>query len=300
MDIETVLSGTVVLGTSVVFASVGETIAERSGVINLGTEGSMLCGALAAYMVGIGTGNPWAGAVAGMLAGAALAAVFAGVVLWRKANQIATGLVVTFLGIGLTGLFGQAYVSQGVVPFRDWAIPGLSSIPFVGEVLFNHDPLTYLSYLVAPAAWWFLFRSRTGLKIRSAGERAEVLHTFGSNPTTIRLLAVVIGGALAGIGGAQLSTAYTLNWSEQMTGGRGFVAVALVIFAAWNPLKALIGAYLFSGALAFELQLQATGSTISPFLLNALPYIIVIGVLAALGRRRLNASPAELDKVFAT
>ena len=121
-----------------------------------------------------------------------------------------------------------------------------------------------------------------------------MLHTFGSNPRNIRLMAVVIGGALAGVGGAQLSTAYTLNWSEQMTGGRGFVAVALVIFAAWNPLKALIGAYLFSGALAFELQLQATGSTISPFLLNALPYIIVIGVLAALGRRRLNASPAEI------
>jgi simple sugar transport system permease protein len=300
VDIGTILSGTVVLGTSVVFASVGETIAERSGVINLGTEGSMLCGALAAYMVGIGTGNPWLGALAGLVAGAALAGVFAGVVLWRKANMIATGLVVTFLGIGLTGLFGQAYVSQGVVAMRSVAIPGLSSIPFVGEVLFDHDPLTYLSYVIAPLAWWFLFRSRTGLKIRSAGERAEVLHTFGSNPTTIRLLAVTIGGALAGVGGAQLSTAYTLNWSEQMTGGRGFVAVALVIFAAWNPLKALIGAYLFSGALAFELQLQATGSSISPFLLNALPYLIVIGVLAALGRRRLNASPAELDKVFAT
>ena len=300
MEIEPLLATTVALGTSVVFASVGETIAERSGVINLGTEGSMLCGALAAYVVGISTGNPWAGAVAGIVAGGALAAVFAMVVLWRKANQIATGLVITFLGIGLTGLFGQSYVSQGVVPFRNVAIPGLSSIPFLGSIVFDHDPLTYLSFFVGPMAWWFLYRSRTGLKIRTAGERAEVLHTFGTSPTTIRLLAVVVGGALAGIGGAQLSTAYTLNWSEQMTAGRGFVAVALVIFAAWNPLKAIIGAYLFSGALAFELQLQATGSTISPFLLNALPYIIVIGVLAALGRRRVNASPAELDKVFAT
>jgi simple sugar transport system permease protein len=298
MIIDAVLTGAVRGGTSILYASVGETITERSGVINLGVEGSMLCGALAAYAAGIATGNPWAGVVAAMIAGGALSVVFAGMVLGRHANQIATGLAITFLGIGLTGLFGQSYVGQGVVGFHDVAIPGLSSIPFFGPILFDHDPLTYISFAVAPLAWYFLFRTRSGLKVRTAGERAEVLHTFGSSPTRVRFAAIVAGGALAGIGGCQLATALALNWSENMTVGRGFVAVALVIFAAWNPLKAIIGAYLFSGALSLELQLQASGSTISPFLLDALPYLTVIIVLAALGRSRINAAPAELDKVF--
>lgn len=298
MLIEAVLVGAVSGGTSLLFATVGETIAERSGVINLGTEGSMLCGALAAYAAGIATGNPWAGVLAGLVAGGALAAVHAAVVLGRGANQIATGLVVTFLGLGLTGLFGQSYVGQGVVGFSDVAVPGLSAIPFIGPILFDHDPLTYLSYLVAPAAWWFLFRTRRGLHVRTAGEGADVLHTFGTSPTWVRAGAVVAGGALAGLGGAQLSTAVALNWSENMTVGRGFVAVALVIFAAWNPLGAIGGAYLFSGAIALELQLQAEGVAISPFLLDALPYLSVITVLALLGRRRIHAAPAELAKVF--
>jgi ABC-type uncharacterized transport system permease subunit len=300
MLVEAVLTGAVAGGTSILYATVGETVAERSGVINLGTEGSMLCGALAAYAAGIATGNPWFGVVAGLLAGAALAGVHALVTLGRGANQIATGLVVTFLGIGLTGLFGQEYVKQGVVGFKNVAIPGLSSIPFFGPILFNHDPLTYLSFIVAPLAWWILFSTRAGLSVRTAGERAEVLHTFGTSPTKVRAAAVVVGGALAGLGGAQLSTALALNWSENMTVGRGFVAVALVIFAGWNPLKAIGGAYLFSGALALELELQAQGTSISPFLLDALPYLAVIAVLAVTGRRRLHAAPAELDRVFET
>jgi len=298
MLVEAVLTGAVRGGTSILYASVGETITERAGVINLGIEGSMLCGALAAYAAGIATGNPWVGLAAGMAAGAALAAVHAGLVLGRHANQIATGLVVTFLGLGLTGLFGQSYVGQHVVGFSDWPVPGLSSIPFVGPILFDHDPLTYISYFIAPLAWVFLFRTRSGLKVRTAGERAEVLHTFGSSPTRVRFGAIVAGGALAGIGGCQLSTAVALSWSENMTVGRGFVGVALVIFAAWNPVKAIAGAYLFGGALSLQLQLQAQGVTISPFLLDALPYLTVMLVLAALGRSRINAAPAELSKVF--
>jgi ABC-type uncharacterized transport system permease subunit len=296
--LEAVLTGAVAGGTSLLYTTAGETISERSGVINLGTEGSMLCGALAAYAAGIATGSPWAGVVAGLAAGAALAGVHAAIVLGRRANQIAVGLVVTFLGLGLTGLFGQEYVKQSVVGFSDWTIPGLSSIPFVGPILFDHDPLTYLSFAVAPAAWWFLFRTRAGLQVRTAGERAEVLHTFGTSPVRVRAAAVVAGGALAGLGGAQLSTAMALNWSENMTVGRGFVAVALVIFAGWNPLKAVGGAYLFSGAMALQLQLQAQGSGISPFVLDSFPYLAVIVVLALLGRRRLNTGPAELEKVF--
>jgi ABC-type uncharacterized transport system permease subunit len=296
--IEAVLVGAVGNGSSILYATVGETVSERSGVINLGTEGSMLCGALAAVAVGIATGSPWAGALAGAAAGAALAGVHAFLVLSRRANQIASGLAVTFLGLGLTGLFGQQYVSQQVKGFSDVAIPGLSSLPFLGPILFNHDPLTYLSFAVAPLAWWFLFRTRSGLKVRTSGERAEVLHTFGTSPTLVRAAAVCAGGALAGLGGAQLSTAVALSWSEGMTVGQGFVAVALVIFAGWNPLKAVAGAYLFSGAVALGFQLQAQGSGVSSFLLNMLPYLVVVAVLAVLGRRRLNAGPAELDKVF--
>ena len=298
--IEAVLTGAVRGGTSILYASLGETVSERSGVINLGIEGSMLCGALAAYAAGIATGNPWIGVLAGIAAGALLATVHAFMVLGRGSNQIATGLVVTFMGIGLTGLFGQAYVGQAVVGFENVPIPGLSELPFLGPILFDHDPLTYLSFIIAPLTWVFLFRTRSGLKVRTAGERAEVLHTFGSSPTKVRFAAVVAGGALAGMGGAQLSTALALNWSENMTVGRGFVAVALVIFAAWNPIKAIAGAYLFSGALSLQLQLQAQGSTISPFILDALPYIVVIVVLAALGRRRVNAAPEELKHVFET
>lgn len=293
--IEAVLTGAVRGGTSIIFAGVGETISERAGVVNLGCEGSMLAGALTAYAVGIETGSPWLGAVAGILAGAALAVVHAVLVLTRGANQIATGLAVTFLGLGLTALFGQTYVSQGVEPFTPWAIPGLSEIPVLGSVLFDHDPLTYLSFLVAPAAWWFLFRSGTGLRIRAAGERPMVMSSMGRNRLGAQWLAVVLGGGLAGLGGAQLATAFARTWSENMVAGRGFIAVALVIFAGWNPTAIVAGAYLFSGAVAFELELQARGTELSIFLLDAIPYLVVLGVLAALSPRRRHASPESLS-----
>lgn len=298
--IEAICVGAVRGGTSIVFAGVGETISERSGVINLGCEGSMLVGALAAYVVGIETGNPYVGALAGIVAGGVLAALHALLVLVRGANQIATGLAVTFLGLGATALFGQSYVSQGVEPFDTWAIPGLSSLPFVGPVLFDHDPLTYLSFVLAPAAWWFLFRSGSGLKIRASGERPGVLDTMGLSPTRSRWIAVLVGGGLAGLGGAQLSTAFARTWSENMVAGRGFIAVALVIFAAWNPLMILVGAYLFSGAVALQLELQARGSDLSIFLLDAIPYLVVLVVLSLLSRRRRHAAPEALSKVFDT
>ncbi len=298
MNIEAVLAGAVAGGTSILYPTLGEVVSERAGVINLGTEGSMLAGALTAYAVGIETGNPWLGVIAGMVAGSLLSLVHAFMVLNRGANQIAVGLVVTFLGLGITALFGQDYVGQGVVPLETVPIPGLSSLPFLGPILFDHDILTYLSLLLAGALWYVVFRTRTGMKLRAAGERPYVLHTFGNSPTAVRYGAVLFGGALAGIGGAQLSTAFTLNWSEGMTVGRGFVAVGLVIFAAWNPLKAILGAYLFSGAIALQLQLQAEGSDISRYLLQALPYLTVITVLAILSRRRANAAPEALSRVF--
>jgi general nucleoside transport system permease protein len=298
--LEAVLTGAVRGGTSILYATLGETVTERAGVINLGTEGSMLVGALTAYAVGIETGNPWVGVLAGLLAGAALASVHAYLVLHRQANQIATGLGVTFLALGITALFGQDYVGQGVEALPDWAIPGLSDIPFLGPIFFDHDVLTYLSFAAVPACWWVLFRTRIGLKVRAAGERAEVLEVYGSSTLRVRWLAILVGGGLAGLGGAQLATAFTRNWSENMTVGRGFVAVGLVIFAGWNPLKAPLGAYLFSGAIALQLQLQARGWEVSPYLLESLPYVTVLVVLSILSRRRSVSGPAALNHVFET
>ena len=296
--LEAVLTGAVAGGTCIVFAGLGEIVAERSGVINLGTEGAMLCGALAAYAVGIETGNPWFGVVAGLLAGALLASVHAVLVLHRGANQIAVGLVVSFLGIGITALFGQDYVGQGVVPLETWDVPLLSKLPFLGPVLFQHDPLTYLSFLAVPALSWVLWRTRAGLVLRAAGEGPEVLEIYGTSARRVRWVALLAGGAMAGVGGAQLATAATLNWSEQMTVGRGYVAVALVIFAGWQPLKLAGGAYLFAGAIALNLQLQARGWELSRYLLEALPYVTVLVVLALLSRRRIHGGPAALEKVF--
>jgi general nucleoside transport system permease protein len=296
--LEQILTGAVAGGSSILLPVIGETITQRSGVINLGVEGSMLAGALTAYIVGIESGNVWLGALAGAAAGALLALVHAFMVLTRHANQIASGLVVTFLGIGLTALFGQDYVGQGVNGFSDVAIPGLSELPFVGPILFDHDPLTYIAYLAAPVAWYGLFRTRVGLMTRAAGERPEVLLAYGMSATRIRYIATVVGGSLAGLGGAQLSTAFTRNWSEEMTVGRGFVAVSLVIFAAWDPIKAIAGACLFSGAIALQLQLQARGSDISQYVLQAIPYVTVIVIVAALSRKRANQGPESLSRVF--
>jgi simple sugar transport system permease protein len=296
--LEPVLTGAVAGGTCIVFAGLGEIVAERSGVINLGTEGSMLCGALAAYAVGIETGNPWLGVLAGLVAGALLASVHALLVLHRGANQIAVGLVVSFLGIGITALFGQDYVGQGVVPLETWDVPLLSELPFVGPVLFQHDPLTYVSFLAVPALAWVIWRTRAGLVLRAAGEGPEVLEIYGTSARRVRWAALLVGGAMAGIGGAQLATAATLNWSEQMTVGRGYVAVALVIFAGWQPLKLAGGAYLFAGAIALNLQLQARGWELSRYLLEALPYLTVLVVLALISRRRIHGGPAALEKVF--
>ena len=293
-----VLSGAVIGGTSILYAGVGESFAESAGVVNLGTEGCMLVGALAGYAVASEMSNPWMGALAGALAGGMLAALHAFMVLRRQANQLATGLVVLFLGLGLTSLFGATYVSKSSRPFEDWPVPLLSKIPWVGEILFQHDPLTYLSYGLIPLAWWVLYRSRWGLLIRGAGERKEVLATYGHAVGWVQFAAVTVGGVFAGVGGAQLSTAYAHAWFENMTQGRGFVACAVVIFAARNPIKVAGGAYLFGAALALSPALQARGYGVNQFALNAIPYVLIIAVLVALGRRRAAQQPEGLQAVF--
>lgn len=293
-----VLAGGVAGGTSIMYAALGETVSERSGIINLGVEGSMLVGALSAYAIGVESGNPWTGALAGALAGGVLASVHAYLVVYRGASQMASGLSLLFLALGLTSLFGSSYVGQAVVGFDTWEIPGLSSIPVIGQVLFSHDPLLYLSYVLVPAVWFVLFKTRVGLLVRTAGERADSLVVHGYDVRRTRLAAVTVGGMLAGLGGAHLSTAYANAWFENMVSGRGFIAVALVIFAVWSPWRVMGGAYLFGCAIALGPALQARGYGINQFLLDAVPFVLTLVVLTVLGRRTLSSSPAELKRVF--
>jgi simple sugar transport system permease protein len=291
-----ILIGAVAGGTSILYAALGETISERAGVVNVGTEGSMLVGCLAAFATTVKTGNPWFGVLAGAAGGGALAAVHAWMVVYRKANQLATGLVVLFLAIGVTDLYGTSYVSSEVHGFKNLNLPVLGHIPLLGPVLFDHDPLVYVSYVVVPAVWWFLFHSRWGLLIRTAGEKPESLVAYGLSPARIRTASVIAGGALAGVGGAQLSTAVALSWAENMTVGRGFIAVALVIFAAWEPFKVMAGAYLFGAAITLGSQLQVHGVKVNQFFLDALPFIVTIVVLVALARNRRFAAPEALGQ----
>ncbi|HEY4331338.1 MAG TPA: ABC transporter permease, partial [Ilumatobacteraceae bacterium] len=293
-----VLFGGIRGGTSIEYAALGESVSERAGVVNLGTEGSMLMGALAAYAVASRTGHPWLGVLGAAIAGGALALVHAYFVLSRGANQLATGLVVLFLGLGLTSMFGVSYVNAQAPSFREVNVPLLSHIPFVGGIMFKQDPLVYLSYLVVPALWWVIFRSRWGVLLRAAGERSEVLTTHGHGVKPIQYLAVVVGGAFGGVGGAHISIAISNSWFEDMTQGRGFVAVAVVMFAARQPFKVAAGAYLFGAALALSPALQTRGHNFNQYALDSIPYVVTILVLILLGRRQSNQVPEGLSKVF--
>jgi simple sugar transport system permease protein len=292
----TVLAGAVAGGTSILYAALGEVISERAGVINVGTEGTMLVGCLASFVTDVHTGQAWLGALAGIAAGASLAAVHAWMVVYRNASQLATGLAVMFLALGITSLYGAPYVSSNITGFVTLRVPGLAGIPLLGPMLFEHDALVYLSYALVPAVWFLLFRTRWGLLIRTAGERPEALRAYGVSPARVRTIAVVLGGALAGLGGAQLSTALSLTWSEGMTAGRGFIAVALVIFAAWNPIRALVGAWLFGAAITLGNVLQAHGYHVNQFVLDALPYLLTLSVLVLLLRRQRQLAPEALGQ----
>lgn len=298
MLVTEVAAGAVRGGTSILFAALGETLSERAGVVNLGTEGNMLVGALAGYAVASITGNVWIGVAAGAVAGGLLSSVHAYFVLSRHTNQLATGLVVLFLALGLTSLFGAQYVRATAPAFSPVELPGLSSIPFLGPVLFDQTALTYLSFALVPAMWWLLFRSRWGVVIRAAGERSEVLATYGHRVLRVQYASVIVGGMLAGIGGTVLSTAYTNAWFENMVQGRGFIAVAVVMFAGREPFRVAGGAYLFGAALALAPALQARNYSVNQFALDAVPYVLTIVVLVALGRSKAAEPPEGLKKVF--
>lgn len=258
--------------------ALGELITERAGVVNLGTEGAMLSGALTSVLVTLATGSLFVGVVAGFVAGVTCGLLHAWVVLFRGANQLATGLVVWFLAVGVTSVIGAPLNGQVVDPLPSLAIPGLSALPGLGGV-FDQNLLVYLAFALVPALWWFMDHTRPGLLLRAAGERPAVVYASGSHPLVIRTIAVAVGAGLAGLGGTQLAVGIVGNWTTQMTNGYGFVAVAVVIFARWKPGGVLLGSLLFGVSLALAATVQARGIAINQYLLDALPYLITLVVL---------------------
>jgi len=295
----TILTGAVRSGVSVLYATLGEIIAERAGVVNLGVEGCMLMGACVGFVTEVITANTLLAILMAAVAGGLLALVHAFLSLSRGANQLASGLATMFFGLGLSGLLGAPYVKNNITGLNPVSIPLLGNLPMLGPILFQHDLLTYFAILLAPTIWALLMFTRWGLALRAVGERPTVAFAAGLSPLRLQYSAVILGGVLAGLGGAQLSLAYTHTWVEGMTGGRGFIAVALVIFSMWDPLKALVGAGLFGGAVAFQFQLQAMGVPISPFILDMFPYVVTLLVLLVWGQTGKRAMPEGLKSVLA-
>ena len=292
------LTGAVGPGISVLYATYGELITERAGRINLGTEGSMLMGACFGFIITVEASSIAVGVLVAMLAGAGLSLVLAYLVIYRDTNQLATGFALTLFGAGITAYAGRGYVDSTIGGLNPISIPLLSEIPKLGQALFQQDILAYIAYVLGPLLFLGLRYTRTGLSLKAVGESIDVAFAAGRNPRVIQIAAIAVGGALAGLGGAQLSLGLTHTWSEGMTVGRGFVAVGLVIFAMWSPLRAMVGAFLFGGAIGLQLQLQTVGAPISPFILDMLPYLIILFVMALWSRASARAMPEGLKGVL--
>jgi general nucleoside transport system permease protein len=297
----TLVALTLAGGTPLVFAALGELVTEKSGVLNLGVEGMMLVGAVVAFIVAAGTHQPWLGALAGAAAGAATSAIFGVLTLSLMANQVATGLALSLFGVGLSAFIGKPYVSEMIAGIQPLSIPFLSDLPVLGTLVFAHNPFVYLSLLLCALVHGFLYRTRAGLLLRAVGESAASAHALGYPVIAIRYLAVLFGGACAGLGGAYMAVAYTPLWSEGMIAGRGWIALALVVFATWKPARVLLGAYVFGGVTLVQFQAQAMGIAVPSQFLSMLPYLATIVVLTLISRDataiRLNA-PASLGKPF--
>ncbi len=299
--LEAILLTVVTAATPLVVAALGELVTERAGVLNLGVEGMMVMGAVGAFAVTQVTGSPYIGLVAGIACGALFSLLFGFLTLTLVANQVATGLALTLLGLGASGMLGESYVGAPGVKLQPIAIPLLSDIPFLGPVLFRQDIIFYLSVALVIGVNWFLFRSRTGLKLRAIGDNHASAHALGIQVIRTRYLAVLFGGACAGLAGAQLSLIYTPQWVENMTAGRGWIALALVVFASWRPWRVLAGGYLFGAVSIGQLHAQAMGVGIPSQYLSALPYAATIVVLVIISHNRrttLINTPACLGKAF--
>ena len=281
-----ILAVTVRAGTSLVYATVGEIYTERAGILNLGVEGMMIVGAMSAFAAAHRTGNAWAGVLTALIVGGLLASIHAFLTISLRADQTVSGLALTIFGVGLANFLGQRLGPEGsplvglIGPkFGKLEIPALSSIPVLGKALFNQDLLVYAMYLLVPIAWFYLHKTRPGLHLRAVGETPKAADALGVNVTATRYFYTILGGMLAGLGGAHLSLAYTPGWTEGMTAGRGWIAVALVIFATWDPLRAVVGAVLFGGINAVQFRMQAAGTTIPAAFLGMLPYVFTMLVL---------------------
>lgn len=302
---EAILLTVITASTPLVIAALGELVSERSGVLNLGVEGMMIMGAVAAFATAQITGSPYLGILGGIVGGGLFSLLFGFLTLTLVANQVATGLALTILGLGLSGQIGEAFVGMPGVRLQPIVIPLLSDIPFFGRVLFSQDLIFYMSVALVFGISWFLFKSRTGLRMRAIGDNHGSAHALGINVVRTRYLAVLFGGACAGLAGAQLSLVYTPQWVENMSAGRGWIALALVVFASWRPLRVLAGGYLFGavgiGQLHAQLLAQSGGIAIPSQLLSALPYVATIVVLIIISHNRrttLINTPASLGKPF--
>jgi simple sugar transport system permease protein len=314
---ESILLTIATAATPLLLAAIGELVVERSGVLNLGVEGMMVMGAVCGFGAAALTGSPWIGMFAAILAGVLFSLLFGFLTLTIATNQVATGLSLTLLGLGLSSMIGEAFVgSPGVklptlangiaeIPLIGQPVAGLldllSGIPLIGRVLFAQDPIFYISIALVIGVMWFLFHTRAGLVLRSVGDNHASAHALGTNVIGIRYLAVMFGGACAGLAGGHLSLVYTPQWVENMTAGRGWIALALVVFASWRPLRLLAGAYLFGAVSIGQLHAQALGLGIPSQLLSSLPYLATVVVLVLISRNRrltMMNTPASLGQPF--
>ena len=287
--------------TPLLIAAIGELVVERSGVLNLGVEGMMLMGAVSGFAAAQFTGSAWLGMIAAIFVGSLFSGIFAFLTLTLVTNQVATGLALTILGIGASAMLGESFVGMPGVRLEAIDIPYLSDIPYVGRFLFGQDPIFYISILLVIGVTWFLFRTRAGLQLRAIGDSHSSAHALGVHVVRTRYLAVLFGGACAGLAGAQLSLVYVPQWVENMSAGRGWIALALVVFASWRPWRVLIGAYLFGAVTIGQLHAQALGFGLPSQFLSALPYIATIAVLVIISRNRrltMMNTPASLGKSF--
>ncbi|SHJ63535.1 nucleoside ABC transporter membrane protein [Palleronia salina] len=290
-----------VAATPILLAALGELVVEKSGVLNLGVEGMMITGAICGFAVAVETGNPVVGFFAAALGGALLSMIFGVLTQFFLSNQVATGLALTLFGLGLSSLLGQGYVGIKPPSTPRLDLGPLSDLPFVGRVVFGHDWVVYLSLILCVAIWYFLRRTRAGLKLRAVGESHDAAHAMGLKVRAIRLAAIAFGGAMAGLGGAYLSLVRVPQWTEGMTAGAGWIALAIVVFASWRAGRVLVGAYLFGGVTVLQLNLQAAGVALPVEYLSMSPYLITIAVLvvmSARGTRRSLGAPADLGKQF--
>jgi len=289
------LASLMVAATPILLAAIGELVVERAGVLNLGVEGMMITGAVCGFVVAVATNSPWLGFLGAAVGGALLSLIFGFLTQFLLSNQVATGLALTLFGLGLSALIGQGYIGVKAPSFPDWYIPLLGDIPFVGPIVFQHDPMVYVGLAIVAGTWGYLKYTRAGLILRAVGENHEAAHALGYHVLRVRMLAIMFGGACAGLGGAYLSLVRVPQWTEGMTAGAGWIALAIVVFASWRPWRLLLGAYLFGGVTVLQLNLQAAGAAIGVEYLSMAPYLATIAVLVIM---RAGRAPGSLGQSF--